>query len=67
MESIFDAFQLLFHHKFVCTLENIKSDLQATQSIKKYLEMIETRDWDVAKLHEKWKGRLTNSRCLMQP
>jgi hypothetical protein len=67
VESIFDTFQLSFHHKFVFTLENIKSDLQATQCIKKYPEMTETGVLDIAKLHEKWMGMLTNSRCLMQP
>lgn len=53
MENIFDTFQLLFHHKFIFTLENMKSDLQIIHSIKKYLEITETGDSDVAKLHEK--------------
>lgn len=53
MESIFDAFQILFHHNFVFTFENTKSELQTTQCIKKYLEMTKTGESDVAKLHEK--------------
>jgi hypothetical protein len=53
VESISEAFQLLFHHKFVFTLENIKSELQTTQCIKKYPEMTETGKSDVVKLHEK--------------
>ena len=52
MKRFFYDFQLLFHHKSVFTLENTKSDLQTTWSIKKYQEMTEG-DSDVAKLHEK--------------
>jgi hypothetical protein len=52
-KAFLTLFNFYFHHKFVSTLENIKSDLQTTQSIKKYLEMTGTGDSDVAKLHEK--------------